>query len=347
MIFMQRNLPKKYNPFKSIYSLLIVALYLSCPLFGIQRNVFADPAPSEQIAAGRKIQFVQSIYPYSTDRGESLRGEGRGIPKGIALDSESKLFAIFFDLMKIQVFDIDGRFRYEFGEKGRGEGRFILPLDIEISADGKVFLLDAKQYKILVYDNKGRFLFEFSIIKGMDKEEKPVRANKIGLDRKNGILYVSDNANSVLRRFSLEGKYIDKFGKFGHGDGEFSFPGQVAFDNQGNIYVIDMANTRVQVFGPDKRYKFSFGNFGDSLGEFARPNTIFIDNHERIYVLDRLLSAIQVFDKQGSVLGVIKDLEEPNALRNAAPFDMAINQENKIFISAQDYHSIEVIKDLE
>jgi DNA-binding beta-propeller fold protein YncE len=302
---------------------------------------------AEEVVSGRKIEFIQSIYPYSTEKRRSLKGEGKGVPKGIAIDSEGKLFVIFLDQMKVQVFNPEGRFRFEFGEKGRGEGRFILPLDIEISADGRIFLLDSRQQKLLVYDNKGRFLSEFSIIKGLSGDEKTVTATKMGLDRKKGIIYIADNSNSVIRRFNLDGEFLDKFGSFGNDEGEFSFPGQITFDSQDNIYVLDMANTRVQIFGADKKYKHSFGSFGDSLGEFARPNAIAVDSHNRIYVLDRLISAIQVFDQKGKVLGVIKDLEEPNALRNSAPFDMAIDSEDRIFISTQDYHCISVIKDME
>ena len=300
-----------------------------------------------EVVSGRKIQFIQSIYPYSTKKKMSLKGEGRGIPKGIAIDPEGNLFVIFLDQMKVQVFNPEGRFRYEFGEKGTGYAKFMLPLDIEISSDGRIFLLDSRQQKILVYDNKGRFLSEFSIIKGLSKNEKNVTSVKIGLDRKNGTIYIADNSNSVIRRFNLEGEFLDKFGGFGNNEGEFSFPGQITFDTVGDIYVLDMANTRVQVFGPDKKYKYFFGSFGDSLGEFARPNAIVIDSHNRIYVLDRLISAIQVFNLQGKILGVIKDLKESNGLRDSAPFDMAIDREDRIFISTQDYHCVSVIRDME
>lgn len=329
----------------SYYKVFILLVFFLTLSLAIKKSDVLGSA--EEVVSGRKIQFIQSINPYSVEKRRSLKGEGKGIPKGIAIDTEGKLFVIFLDQMKIQVFNHEGRFRYEFGEKGRGEGSFMLPLDIEISADGRIFLLDSRQQKILVYDNKGRFLSEFSIIKGLSKNEKTVTASKMGLDRKNGIIYIADNSNSVIRRFNFDGEFLDKFGRFGNNEGEFSFPGQITFDSQGNIYVLDMANTRVQVFGPDKKYKYSFGSFGDSLGEFARPNAIVIDSHNRIYVLDRLISAIQVFDPQGKILGVIKDLEEPNALRNSAPFDMAIDSEDRIFISTQDYHCISVIKDLE
>ncbi|MGA1796590.1 MAG: NHL repeat-containing protein [bacterium] len=304
-------------------------------------------ALTDEVVSGRKVQFITTIYPYSSERRASLKGEGKGIPKGIAVDPEGKLFAIFLDQMRIQVFNPEGRFRYEFGEKGEGEGRYLLPLDMEIAADGRVLLLDSRQQKVLIYDNKGRFLNEFSIVQGLSDKEQTVTATKMGLDRKKGIICIADNANSVIRRFTLEGKYLDKFGGFGSEEGHFSFPGQVAFDAQGNIYVLDMANTRVQVFEANKKFKFSFGNFGDSLGEFARPNAIVIDSRGRVYVLDRLIAAIQVFDPQGNVLGVIKDLDEADALRNSAPFDMAIDVEDRIYISAQDYHSIKVIKDME
>lgn len=329
-----------------LYCSITVCLSLFC-LSALSLFPRIGNAEIEEVVTGRKIQFLFSVYPYSTERGESLKGEERGIPKGIAIDPEGKLFAIFLERMKVQVFNPEGRFQYEFGEQGTGEGRFILPLDLEISSDGRAFLMDSRQQKILVYDNKGRFLSEFSFVKGLAEGEKAVTATKMGIDRKRGIIYIADNANSVIRGFSLEGEHVERFGRFGHGDGEFSFPGQVHVDTQGRIFVLDMANTRVQVFGPDKKYSFSFGGFGDSFGEFARPNAVVTDSQGRIYVLDRLLAAIQVFDHRGNILGVIKDLDEPNGLRNSAPFDMAIDQEDRLYISAQDYHSIKVIKDME
>lgn len=326
---------------------LILCLVLTALFNYIPGIVQAREMIMEEVVAGRKILFIRTIYPFNTEKGESLKGVDKGIPKGLSIDSEGKLFVIFLDRMKVQVFNNEGRFRYEFGKKGKGKGRYVLPLDIECSSDGRLFLLDSRQQKILIYDNKGRFLSEFSVVQGLSDEEKTVTATKMGLDRGKGILYIADNTNSVIRTFTLEGKYLCKFGRFGHAEGEFSFPGQIAFDPQGNIYVLDMANTRVQVFGPDRKYKFSFGGFGDSLGEFVRPNAIVIDSRGRIYVMDRLISAIQVFDSQGNILGVIKDLEGLNLLKNAAPFDMAIDAEDHIYISAQDYHSVKVIKDLE
>ncbi len=316
-------------------------------LVHITPNTLAEETIQEEVATGRKILFIQTIYSFSTERKESLIKTGKGIPKGITIDPWGKLFAIFLDRMKVQVFNPEGRFRYEFGNKGNGTGRFMLPLDIEISADGRVFLLDSHQKKILIYDNKGRFLSEFTIVQGLAKGEETVTATKMGLDRKNHIIYIADNKNSSVRMFTLDGEYIDKFGRFGYKEGEFSFPGQIACDSEGNIYILDMANARVQVFGQDRKYKFSFGDYGDSLGKFIRPNSIVIDSKGRIYILDRLLSAIQVFNKKGNIEGVIKDLEDTNLLKDAAPFDMTIDNEDRIYISVQNYHSIKVIKDLE
>ena len=64
-----------------------------------------------------------------------------------------------------------------------------------------------------------------------------------------------------------------------------------------------------------------------------------------IYVLDRLLSVIQVFDPKGQVLGVIKDTEVAEGLRQTEPFDMVMDTRGILYVSSQAFQCIKVLKD--
>jgi hypothetical protein len=56
---------------------------------------------------------------------------------------------------KLFVFNINGRFLFEIGKKGRGPGEYIILRDFDIDKDGNIYILDF--LKILKFDNDGTF----------------------------------------------------------------------------------------------------------------------------------------------------------------------------------------------
>ena len=72
--------------------------------------------------------------------------------------------------------------------------------------------------------------------------------NPIGIAvDKSGNIYVIDEDNFRIQKFTDTGVFITKWGNQGSGDGQFSYPMGIAIDNSGNIYVIDF-DARVQKF---------------------------------------------------------------------------------------------------
>jgi len=63
-----------------------------------------------------------------------------------------------------------------------------------------------------------------------------------------GNVYLSDNINHRIQKFTSEGVFITKWGSNGTGDGQFNNPTGVAVDSVGNIYVVDRNNHRTQKF---------------------------------------------------------------------------------------------------
>ena len=65
-----------------------------------------------------------------------------------------------------------------------------------------------------------------------------------------GNVYVADNGNDRVQKFSSTGAFITEWGGSGSGDGQFSTPCGIAVDSVGSVYVTEYASNRVQKFKP-------------------------------------------------------------------------------------------------
>ena len=66
-----------------------------------------------------------------------------------------------------------------------------------------------------------------------------------------GNVYVADNQNHRIQKFSTSGDFLATWGSEGAGNGQFQFPGGVTVDGAGSVYVTDANNHRIQVFSSD------------------------------------------------------------------------------------------------
>jgi len=82
-----------------------------------------------------------------------------------------------------------------------------------------------------------------------------------------------------ISRFHADGTFLDSFGEFGSGPGQFSIPHAMAFDSENRLFVVDRGNNRIQIFTEDYEYI-------DSWHQFGRPNDIFIGEDDTIYAID-------------------------------------------------------------
>ena len=64
-----------------------------------------------------------------------------------------------------------------------------------------------------------------------------------------GNVYVADQKNYRIQKFTNDGTYLTQWGGFGYGDGQFYDPADVATAAAGNVYVADTENSRIQKFG--------------------------------------------------------------------------------------------------
>jgi sugar lactone lactonase YvrE len=167
-----------------------------------------------------------------------------------------------------------------------------------------------------------------------------------------GNIYVADANNHRFQKFDNGGNYIKDWGKNsgdgsgGAGNGEFSFPHDVALDSNGNIYVSDTCNNRIQKFSPSGIFVGKWGrnggdgSFGTGKGEFHYPMGLAIDANDNVYVADYNNHRIQKFKSSGQFVQEWGSLGT-GEVQFQYPYDIAIDSVGNIFASDNYNHRIQ------
>jgi sugar lactone lactonase YvrE len=140
----------------------------------------------------------------------------------------------------------------------------------------------------------------------------------------------SANGNRV-QKFDSNGNFVFKFGKFGSGDGEFTFPRGIAVDGSGNIYVVDYNADRVQKFDSNGVFLLKFGSSGSGDGQFSFPHGIAVDSSNNIYVADSGNHRIQKFNSTGGHLQNIGSAGLEDGQFNS-PLGVALDSSDNLYV---------------
>jgi hypothetical protein len=206
--------------------------------------------------------------------------------------------------------------------------------------------------KIHVFNNLGEYVMGFGSQGTGDGEFgtptgewwKWFNLPDIGVDGEKN-LWAIDFINSRIQKFTKEGNFLLKFGKFGTGTGEFTYPSRLFIDKENNIYVLDYGLfpspcQRIQKF--DKYGNFlmkidelKIGNWKYRMREFL----VTIDQEDNLYGIGEFEDSsylnyfIYRFDQNGSVTARFGNGEGTGIGQFGGPnVDIEIDKENNIFV---------------
>jgi len=213
---------------------------------GVGKTKFASP-----VAVARKdgIFYVADsqlgkVFAFG-DNGKPVREISTPLvrPVGLAIAGNS-LAVVDSQAHAVLVFDLQGKLRFQFGQRGAGNGEFNFPTHIATDRQGHFLVTDSMNSRVQVFDLAGKFVSTFGSngnTSGHFGRPKGVAADTFGH------IYVADAVFDNVQVFDLSGRLLLNIGQSGNRPGEFGLPGGVAVGADNQIYIADGYNHRVQV----------------------------------------------------------------------------------------------------
>lgn len=182
--------------------------------------------------------FVASFGSYGTALGNFA------FPTGVAVDGNGNIFVSDTGNNRIQKFSANFFFLAGWGGYGWGDGQFNQPMGIAVDSNGNVFVVDRFNNRVQKFTNNGRFVAKWGTNGGAGGPDYIISSGSgagdfflpIGVTvDPAGNVYVTDSSNNRVQKFSNNGAFIAKFGRFSGTDGNF-FPPRVSPSTPGERF---------------------------------------------------------------------------------------------------------------
>jgi len=211
------------------------------------------------------------------------------------------------------------------------------PSQVATTPEGQIVVFRRMVPSFFVFNPDGTFVKSWGDV--------PYKlAHGIRID-KDGFIWVTDNSDNFVQKFSADGKLLLTVGRKGAaGDNTsqdaFDGPADVAVAPNGDFFVADgYRNSRVVQFSKEGKFiRIIGGTKGTEPGQFNLPHSVVLDSKGRLIVADAENSRIQVFDQNGKF---IEQWAEFIAKPRGALY---ITADDTLYVSHVDAEAISVVK---
>jgi DNA-binding beta-propeller fold protein YncE len=163
-------------------------------------------------------------------------------PRGIAVDSQGKVYITDTGNKRVVVFDSNGNPITQFGSVGIDPGFFDEPVGIAVGKDGRVYVADTWNQQVFTSDASGENFSPTQQIDvdawfGQSVENKPFLA----VDETSRI-FITDPEGYRVLEFNPDGSFLRGWGSYSTGSDGFGLPAGIAADSAGGVWVSDAGN---------------------------------------------------------------------------------------------------------
>jgi DNA-binding beta-propeller fold protein YncE len=221
---------------------------IACNEYG---DVYVVDTDNDRIArfynSGKKVKFIRNIGGPGSEPGKFNK------PSYVALDSTGKIYVTDTGNNRIQVFSKSGGYLYSIGqEKGISNPQGICVCDEGERYSGYknsfIYIIDGNYNRVMKFDLKGNLAQAIRVNEVLGKN---VKLTTLEQDYY-GNVYMVDNLNSQVYKFSPDLRFITDFGSFGTKDYEFESPTGIAiYKHYGQIFVSDKESAQYFWIGSD------------------------------------------------------------------------------------------------
>ena len=208
------------------------------------------------------------------------------------------------------------------------------PWGIALNSKQQLVAAEWDGQKVTVFNREGKKVQTITC-------ERFSHPNAVAVDKDDN-LYVSDNGNSKLFKFSKEGKLMKVVGRRGTRPGQFSNLGMIKLIND-KLYVCDRGNHRVQILNTEFEYVNSFGCYGDGDGQFNWLNDIAQDRAGNLYVTDTNNNRVQAFDCKGQFLSTFSK-KGVASKQLKCPYGICVGSDQFVYVCDKGNKCVSVFK---
>ena len=296
---------------------------------------------SEKLPGGAimfEAEFRFRKYLFERYVGSTGKSQGRfNSPVAIESGSLGRLYVVDQGNDRVQVFDKDYRYLFEFGgfswdtansKNEVQEGHFDEPSDVAEGANKELFVTDRNNNRLVRYDLQGRFLGEIG--KGELRLPRGVAADHLHH------IVVCDTDNDRVLRYDTAGHLDAELGSFGRGRRQFNQPSAATFDPSGNLYVVDKGNSRIQVYDHTLRPSFDIRLDG------VRPIGVHVDDEFFLYIIDEAGSRVLILNNAFQAIHQLPAPGDNYKLRQ--PVSLTVTDDGRLHIVDQAKNSIVLLR---
>ena len=180
------------------------------------------------------------------------------------------------------------------------------PIGLSVDADDNIYVVSSD--KLQKFSGDGNITNSFGTSCAFSERSDFIRhfRSPKGIALYNDLVYICDTYNHRIQVFDTNFTHYesDMIGSSGNEKGNFSFPFDLDFDDEGNLYVADSGNHRVQVFGTSDRFLRQFDHRwidpNNEGGNLFEPSIVHIVG-PFVYISDNTNNRIGIFNTTGKL----------------------------------------------
>ncbi|GAB6031809.1 hypothetical protein CHUAL_010211 [Chamberlinius hualienensis] len=267
-----------------------------------------------------KSQIKRQKMIYHCKFGEFGVMEGQFTePSGVAVNAQNDIIVADTNNHRIQIFDKEGRFKFQFGECGKRDGQLLYPNRVAVvKTSGDIIVTErSPTHQIQIYNQYGQFVRKF----GANILQHP---RGVTVDNKGRIVVVECKVMRVII-FDQMGSVLQKFGCSKH----LEFPNGVVVNEKQEIFISDNRAHCVKVFNYEGVYLRQIGgegitNYPIGVGINHSGEILIADNHNNFN--------LTIFTQDGNLVNALE-----SKVKHAQCFDVALMDDGSVVLASKDY----------
>lgn len=240
-------------------------------------------------------------------------------PSGVAVNAQNDIIVADTNNHRIQIFDKEGRFKFQFGECGKRDGQLLYPNRVAVvKTSGDIIVTErSPTHQIQIYNQYGQFVRKF----GANILQHP---RGVTVDNKGRIVVVECKVMRVII-FDQSGNVLQKFGCSKH----LEFPNGVVVNDKQEIFISDNRAHCVKVFNYEGLFLRQIGsegvtNYPIGVGINSAGEILIADNHNNFN--------LTIFTQDGQLVSALE-----SKVKHAQCFDVALMDDGSVVLASKDY----------